>query len=305
MSPSTVSRFLGLVRQHGSVATFHRDGSEIPCPCRTPEGSRDLEWHLLHQFTFLGTDDPPPEPGNLYNAADVIAAINYAEGANNPFQNYQINAMVFQNEPAGLRMYGVIGQLTQGNPVLPDYTDAEAIAWLTATFPTINPAWWVKVFIATDSGFNHTYWLLDPFYAVQQDPAGIVAPPVPVQPHAVLLAGAPMCNAAGMIPDPSTTQDFSVKAFVQPVQSGAVRRLTGEQLNVLFGEVETDDHLGIFPIEWEGHRLEFTDWSSTTKDYILYHGRKFTVVSVNLIPDPADGNPEHHWEVGLRLISGS
>jgi hypothetical protein len=166
---STVPRWLALVREHGSDVGFHRDGSEIPCPCLTPEGSRDLEWHLIHQL-----DVPAP----------------------------------------------------------------------------------------------------------------------------------PMCNAAGMIPDVTTTQDYIVKAFVQPVQSGAVRRLTGEQLDVIFGEVESDDHLGLFPVEWDGHRLEFTEWSSSTKDYITYHGRRFTVVSVNLIPDPADGNPEHHWEVGLRLISG-
>lgn len=168
MSPSTVARFDALVAAHGSPVRYYRDGSLVPCPCRTPEGSRDLEWHLQHAL-----DVPPP----------------------------------------------------------------------------------------------------------------------------------PMCNAAGMIPDPDSTADFMVKAFVQPVQSGAVRRLMSESLEVMFGEVQEDDHLGIFPITWGGQRLDFTEWSATTKDFIEYHGRRFNVVSVNLIPDPADGNPEHHWEVGLRLIS--
>lgn len=146
------------------MVQFHRDGSEIPCPCLTPEGSRDLEWHLQH------LNEVPP------------------------------------------------------------------------------------------------------------------------------------CNAAGMISDPDTTVDITVKAFVQPVQSGAVRRLTSERLEAMFGEVESDDHLGIFPISWNGTRLEFNDWSPTTKDYIEYNGDKFNVVSVNMIPDPGDGNPEHHWEIGLRRI---
>ena len=165
MSPSTVSRFDALVATRGSDVHFHRDGSEIPCPCLTPEGSRDLEWHLQ-------------------------------------------------------------------NPL------------------------------------------------------------------------APRCNAAGMISDPAAVIDFTMKAFVQPVQSGAVRRLTSEQLETMFGEVESDDHLGIFPVTWGGQEVDFYDWSGTTKDYIEYNNRRFTVVSVNLIPDPADGNPRHHWEVGLRLISG-
>jgi hypothetical protein len=106
-----------------------------------------------------------------------------------------------------------------------------------------------------------------------------------------------------MIPDPSTTEDFTIKGFVQPVQSGAVRRLTGEQLAQMFGEVQTDDHIGIFPVKWAGVDIDFLHWSRTTKDYIAYNGRRFNVVSVNLIPDPADGNPFHHWEVGLRLFS--
>jgi hypothetical protein len=79
--------------------------------------------------------------------------------------------------------------------------------------------------------------------------------------------------------------------------------LTSEQLTQLFGEIQTDDQLGIFPVTWMGHSLNFFDWPANTKDYLEYIGRRFTVISANLIPDPADGNPWHHWEVGLRLIS--
>lgn len=113
---------------------------------------------------------------------------------------------------------------------------------------------------------------------------------------------APVCNEAGMLPEPGTTAEFTAKAFIQPVQSGAVRRLTSEQLQAMFGEVKTDDHVGLFPVEWNGKMLDFKDWGSATEDWVVFNGRKFTVVSVNLIPDPSNGNPGHHWEVGLRLL---
>lgn len=112
----------------------------------------------------------------------------------------------------------------------------------------------------------------------------------------------PVCNEAGMLPDPDTTAEYAVKAFLQPVQSGAVRRLTSEQLQSMFGEVKSDDHIGLFPISWQNNQLNFIDWGSATEDWITYNGRKYTVVSVNLIPDPSNGNPAHHWEVGLRLL---
>ena len=112
----------------------------------------------------------------------------------------------------------------------------------------------------------------------------------------------PVCNAAGLLPQPGTTADFIIKGWVQPVQSGAVRRLTTEQILNLFGEVNSDDHLGLFPCRWNAQQLNFYDWGSAAEDWIEYNNRKYTVVSVNLIADPETGDPFHHWEVGLRLI---
>ena len=40
-----------------------------------------------------------------------------------------------------------------------------------------------------------------------------------------------------------------------------------------------------------------TSWNTTAHAYI--------VVNANMIPDPSDGNPEHHWEIGFRLITRS
>jgi hypothetical protein len=160
---STIPDFIKMLNQGGSPVTYHRDDSMVPCPCLTPEGSRNPEWHIQH----------PSEP---------------------------------------------------------------------------------------------------------------------------------VCNRAGMLPAGGSTVEFMVRAFVQPVQAGAVRRLTTEQLQTVFGEIQSDDHIGFFPVEWEGKLLNFYDWGLATEDYITYNGRQFTVVAQNLIPDPSDGNPWHHWEIGLRLI---
>jgi hypothetical protein len=45
---STVQDFISMIKTHGSVVTYHRDTDWIPCPCLTPEGFRDPEWHLAH-----------------------------------------------------------------------------------------------------------------------------------------------------------------------------------------------------------------------------------------------------------------
>lgn len=160
----TVSDFITLLSAHGSIAQYHRSDSMIPCPCLTPEGFRDPEWHIAN----------PSEP---------------------------------------------------------------------------------------------------------------------------------VCDENGMLPDPANTVDISVRAFVQPAQSTRLTRLSDEYLEQMFGDIQTDDHVGIFPCAWSGSTLDFYDWSQSGQDYILYNNRKFLVVNANLIPDPDDGDPYHHWECALRLIS--
>src|SRR6266498_5426663 len=66
---------------------------------------------------------------------------------------------------------------------------------------------------------------------------------------------APVCNEVGLLPGLVTS--VAVKAFIQPAQSAAVRRLTTEYVNAMFGEIQGDDHLGIFPLEWGGVTLDF------------------------------------------------
>jgi hypothetical protein len=106
-----------------------------------------------------------------------------------------------------------------------------------------------------------------------------------------------------MLYDPNKSVDMIVKAFMQPIQSTRATRLETEILSALFGEIQADDHLGIFPVEWNGIRLEFREWGRSGEDFVEYNGDRYIVVNANMIPDPADGNPEHHWEIGFRLIT--
>lgn len=108
----------------------------------------------------------------------------------------------------------------------------------------------------------------------------------------------PVCNEEGTLP---VLTEFVVKASVQPIRSSTRRAV--ERAVELFGEVQQDDHLGIFPVEWNGKAVDFFGWSDSGSDYILYDGRRFFAVAYDKLPD-VDGNPSHHWEVGLRLVSG-
>lgn len=109
----------------------------------------------------------------------------------------------------------------------------------------------------------------------------------------------PVCNEEGFLSP--TVQEVAVRAFIQPIQSSHATRLSDEAMVMMFGEVQTDDHLGIFPLVWNSTALDFYDWGNAGEDFILFDGRRFTVVNVNKIPDPSGGG-FHHWEVALRLM---
>jgi hypothetical protein len=157
---ATIPQFLALLTAHGSDALYHREHDGSPCPCRTPEGSRDPAWHLD------------------------------------------------------------------------------------------NPA-------------------------------------------------APICNEVAWLP---TVDEFPIKAAIQAVSAGGIRRSRASELieGMFPGEVRTDDHIGIFPVTWQGHTLELADFSDTGEDYILYDNRRFIIISNDKLPD-IDGDPNHHWECGMRI----
>jgi hypothetical protein len=60
----TKEDFVTLLNQHGSPVIFHRDDSTIVCPCVTPEGFRDPEWHDAHP-----TEPVCDERGYLHDPA--------------------------------------------------------------------------------------------------------------------------------------------------------------------------------------------------------------------------------------------
>jgi hypothetical protein len=111
----------------------------------------------------------------------------------------------------------------------------------------------------------------------------------------------PLCNEAGFLSDNPT--HIPLKAFVQPIQSTRATRLSTEYLLQMFGDIEANDHLGVFPKTWGSAALDFNDWGRSGEDYIEFDGKRYTVVNANLLADASGGAVNHHWEVGLRLIT--
>lgn len=108
--------------------------------------------------------------------------------------------------------------------------------------------------------------------------------------------GYPICNEQGFL---AIITEFTVKASVQPANWGY--RRANQRVNDIFGEIQKDDKLGIFPCNWSGHVVDFRNWSDAGEDYILYDGQRYICVAADKVPD-IDGDPAHHWEVGLRLL---
>lgn len=118
---------------------------------------------------------------------------------------------------------------------------------------------------------------------------------------------APICNELGILN--SLITEHSMKAFVQPATGGMRgRQRVAERIEQMFqnlGEFDADDQFAIFPVTApDGSTLDFDAWGVGGEDYIEYDGRRFVVVAVDKLAD-IDGDPNHHWELGLRLISAA
>jgi hypothetical protein len=111
----------------------------------------------------------------------------------------------------------------------------------------------------------------------------------------------PLCNEAGFLS--GTPTHIPLKAFVQPIQSTRATRLSTEYLLQMFGDIQADDHLGVFPKTWGSVTLNFKNWGRSGEDYIEFDGCRYTVVNANLLADASGGAVNHHWELGLRLIT--
>jgi hypothetical protein len=109
---------------------------------------------------------------------------------------------------------------------------------------------------------------------------------------------APVCNEQGYL---TVAEEFFVKAAIQPA-TGQQRARAAERIdNLLYGEIREDDHYGVFPVRYGGHTLDFSSFSDSGEDYVIYDDRRFVVVAADKLAD-VDGDPDHHWEVGLRLV---
>lgn len=267
---STVFQFTNLLVGHASDTRYYKSSdTSIPCPCRTPEGYRNAELHLA--FGKYGPVSMAIGNGNI---------------------------------PAGLNVsYAFIAVSAGGVPISPSKTMATAtpshdfqvqftMAPVAGTSGLYGGHW--EIYRQEGTGpyllLNNTL-SLDAIQYTDNTAAGNTGKPykAPV-----------LCNEAGMIPQAPV--DVIVKAFVQPIQSTRATRLSTEYLQEVFGNIEADDHLGIFPVTWNGVFLKFDDWSQSGDDFIEYDGKRFFVINSNMIPDPGDGNPHHHYEVGMRMI---
>jgi len=255
-----------LFQTHASEARYHRSsGLAVACPCKTPEGFRDPEFHL--GFKSYG-------PQSHVIASGLIPAntqVSYV------FIGYGFNGMAMSPSI----VYPLAGTIS--DPA--DFRVEMPLVWPEKPiqhFDVYRVVAGVKTYCGTANAGDTLF--LDNF--------ATVTGPAFVEPV--------LCNEAGEIPQ--NPVDVTVKAFVQPIQSTRATRLSTEYLQELFGVIEADDHLGIFPVTWSGATLKFDDWSQSGDDFIEYDGRRFYVVNANMIPDPGDGNPRHHWELGLRLL---
>jgi len=267
---STVPQMNALFQSNASDARYYRaSGYSASCPCNTPEGFRDPELHL--SFARYGPFSYETSPGNL----PANSLIRYTLVAKNS---------------AGTMMYPAVVYPTPFEPHVTDTVNFQVA--LTFEWPPgpnfIDGIWEVWRQIANDP-FVYAGDLIHPQDVFTDN--GQTAPGAFLAPR--------ICNESGVIPSPV---DVMVKAFCQPIQSTRATRLSTEYLQEVFGNIEADDHLGIFPVVWSGQRLEFHNWAQDGTDFIEYDGQRFYVINANMIPDPGDGNPEHHWELGMRMI---
>lgn len=108
---------------------------------------------------------------------------------------------------------------------------------------------------------------------------------------------APQCNAEAYI---QSAIEYNLMALVMPASSrGSINYLTQ-----LFGEIKTNDHVGVFPVLINGEvNVDYSQWDRSGSNYILYNGLKFFVAGWNLLPNPYNTKVMDHWELGLRLMN--
>lgn len=266
----TLAQFHDILVTMGSDVLFHREDANFPCICRTPEGSRDPRVHHLWQQGILYDTIENTIDGTQFTNPPV-SEVAYRFYLVTPEaaivgEAWELGIQVSPGEPQGFKLLvSDEGRtLAQGFANVQRYTDQDG-KWHDLGIQDFTQPFWIDT---SPLG------------------AGAIKPDEPL----------PSCNEQAFV---RSVTEFSVRASVQPPYN--MFRRTNERANDLLGEVRKGDMFGIFPVEWNGNVLNFQNFSEAGEDFIVYDSNRYMIVAADKVPD-VDGDPNHHWELGLRLI---
>lgn len=272
----TTRAFERLVSKKGASILWHRENGQFtyPCSCRTPEGFRDPDKHLavnrlIKDFSVVN--------GITFPALSVV--------------HYLVVPLVISQRDSVLREIGP--GLQQAISVGSSPSDIQLQFQIPAIFVNILQS--INVYRSVGD-LNH-------FEFVQNINSSNLlwtdTHPIGPGTDSLVDVDIPLCNDDGFVPD---VIEKIVKGFVQPAFIG-LRSRSNQIMIEAFGEVQSDDHIGIFPLEFGNYKLDFTDWSDAGSDWLEFNGMRFIAVTSNQVPAPDNANLNHHWEVALRRIN--
>lgn len=315
----TRSSFERLVRQKGALVHWHREiGGDI-CPCITPEGFRNPEWHRQNPTRRVCNDDgrlvydeiiiPPGWTTNSSLNAVIdqwFTTWDPGDTLNSPLSEsvalifsydliFNTNNHIWEMSGAGKTetYFGAPGH---------DQDPASAIALAVDSQAPVPPGTFQVVsdsvmsgrrviIVASKSGLLVDYNSFDPNFPDQY----------------VWTSPTDDLNSLWAVPQPTTIhhgilEDRDIKGFVQPAFI-STRSRSNQLLMESFGEIQADDHIGIFPIMYNNFEIDFSDWSNSGTDWIEFNGMRFIAVAWNQLPAPDNTSVNHHWEIALRRVN--
>lgn len=270
----SVVEFQAALRKMGSDIVYHREQGGIECPCRAPEGYRDPSWHVRWQRALVLAEQVDVGTAQFDGTTGVTYYVFASDG-------YFTDVPVVTVVPAHGKSVKLVlaSEVFSGRTVTIGRQTYDSIA---QSADNTEPIYLVGTFTVGSLPFEiDDVWSLS--LAGQTLPVGTPA----------------TCNEQGFLAD---VVEFVIKGSIQPAQTGYLR--VSQRSNALLGEVLVGDKLGILPCVWDGNPLDLDRWSDAGEDYLLYDGRRYMVVSFDKLPD-VDGSPNHHYECGLRLLSGA
>lgn len=272
----TIPAFKAMLDLMGSDVTYHKEQG-YPCLCNSPEGFRDPLWHgeWAAGAPSLRTDALGPNQFLAgWHVTYYITPLDWPIGGQVVDFDVPSNGTTIYLEDFsaidGRYGVGIWRQLTPPGGVPGPVVLINNYSGIAVSAPGYS---WQDYAPLNSTGLTTT----DPSYFV------------------------PVCNEEGMLT--YVIEDITVKAAVQPATIGQ-RGRAAERIIQILGTVQRDDHYGIFPCESNGVSLNFYDFIDVESNFIVYDNRRFLVVAADKIPD-VDGDPNHHWEVGLRLVKST